>query len=186
MRTWKAVLALSLCLALLVSCGPSVTLISTPAKDMNLNANEVGAGYSLSEEQGLEEFASSLDISNIDEISDANYRMFQDPNGGIVLSLVITLKQVATASDLKELTDGFEEGFTDSMEGVTLTEFKAPAVGEEASVRGAAFPDLGMSMYFMGFRKTNVIGVLAVVGTDEFASEAIIGGLGQALAAKVK
>jgi hypothetical protein len=186
MRVWKVVLALVLCLSLVAACGPSVTLISTPAKDMNLDAEQVGSGYTLSEEQGLEEFASSMDISNVDEISDANYRMFQNDAGGIVLSLVITLKQVATESDLKELTDGFEEGFTDSMEGVTLEEYTAPAIGEEASVRGATFPDLGMSMYFMGFRKTNVIGVLAVVGLEGFASESIIGDLGQKLAAMVK
>jgi hypothetical protein len=43
-----------------------------------------------------------------------------------------------------------------------------------------------MAMYFMGFRKTNVIGVLAVVGTDEFASESIIGDLGQKMAGKIK
>lgn len=187
MRALKVTLALVLCLTLLVACGPAATtLISTPAKDMNLTADQVGAGYTLSEEQGLDEFASSLDIGNIDEVSDANYRMFQDETGGVVLSLVITLKQTATASDLKELTDGFEEGFTESMTGLTLEEFTAPAVGDEASVRGATFPDLGMAMYFMGFRKTNLIGVLAVVGTEEYASESVIGGLGQKLAAKIK
>jgi hypothetical protein len=186
MRAWKMVLALALCLALLSACGPSATLIATPAKDMNLTADQAGEGYALSEEQGLEEFASSMNITNVDEISDASYRMFQNESGGIVLSLVITLKQVATPADLKELTDGFEEGFTGSMEGVTLEEFKAPTIGEEASVRGATFPDLGMSMYFMGFRKTNVIGVLAVVGVEGFASESIINDLGQKLAGKIK
>jgi len=186
MRASKVVLALVLCLSLLVACGPSATLITTPAEDMNLSAEQVGAGYSMSEEQGLEEFASSLDISDIDDISDANYRMFENEAGGIVLSLVISLKQVATKDDLNELTEGFEEGFTESMGDVALEEFDAPAVGDEASVRGIAFPDLGMSMYFMGFRKTNVIGVLAVVGTNEFASESIIGELGQTLAGKIK
>jgi hypothetical protein len=186
MRAWKVVLALVLCLSFLVACGPSATLITTPAKDMNLSADQVGAGYVLSEEQGLEEFASSLDISDIDDISDANYRMFENDAGGIVLSLVITLKQLATKDDLKELTEGFEEGFTESMGDVALEEFTAPAVGDEATVRGITFPDMGMAMYFMGFRKTNVIGVLAVVGTDEFASESIIGDLGQKMAGKIK
>jgi hypothetical protein len=187
MRTWRTVLVLVLCFALLTACGSS-SLITTAAKDMNLTADQVGSGYTLSQDQGLDEFASTMSITDIEEVSDASYRMFQNDAGGIVLSLVITLKKTATKDDLQELTGGFEEGFTESMTGVTLEELKAPAVGDEASVRGATV-DLGgmsMSIFFLGFRKANVIGVLAVVGTADFASEAIIGDLGQKLAGKIK
>jgi hypothetical protein len=185
-RAWKTVLVLALCLALLASCGPSVKLITTPAKDMNLKAEQIGTGYTQSEEQGLEQFASSLSITDTKDVSDANYRMFQDQSGDVALSLVITLNKQATAADLKDLTSGFEEGFTKSISGTTLTQYTAPAVGDEATVRGTTFPDLGMSIYFMGFRKVNVIGVLAVVGTGDTANEKVIGDLGQKLAGQIK
>ena len=186
MRTWKMFAVLALCLLMLASCGPKSTLITTPAKDMNLKAEQVGTGYALSEEQGLEEFASSLDITNMEDATDASYRMFQNESGGVVLSLVITLKKTATADDLKQLAGGFEEGFTGSMPGTTLEAYNPPSIGDEATGSKAEFPDLGMSMYFLSFRKANVIGVLAVVGTTDFASEAIINGLGQTLGGQIK
>jgi hypothetical protein len=188
MRAWKLVCALVLFLTVVAACGPSVALITTPAKDMNLKADQVGTGYSMSEEQGLEEFTASLDISDVDEASDASYRLFVNPDGGAVMSLVVTLKQVATRSDLEALWGGFEKEFIESE--ITLEEYKASAIGDEATGRRATIPDPdsggNRSLYFMGFRETNVVGVLLVVGTADLASEEIINSLGQTLAGQIK
>jgi len=45
--------------------------------------------------------------------------------------------------------------------------------------------DLGLSMYFMGFRKMNVVGVLAVIGRGDFATVELTTQMGQKMAAKM-
>lgn len=186
MRVWKILgFVLILSMVVLSGCGPQATLIRKPAAEMNLTVENLGSGYSLSQEQGLEELKTSWSLPNDPDLNDANYRLFETENG-VVLAVVITMKKPATADTLKDLTGGFEEGFSTQLPGTTLNEVRTAAIGEESIMRGADLSELGLGMYFLGFRQVNVVGVLAVIGKADFATVDLTTQLGQKMAAKMK
>lgn len=176
---------LILSMVVLSGCGPQPNLIQKSAADMNLTQQDLGSGYGLSQEQGLDELKTSWNLPNDPDLKDANYRLFESENG-VVLAVVITLKKPATTDTLKDLTGGFEEGFSTQLPGSALKEIQTARVGDESMTRGMDMADLGLSMYFLGFRKNNVVGVLAVIGKVDFATVELITQTGQKMAAKMQ
>jgi hypothetical protein len=186
MRVLRTTLMLALCLTLVAACGAQVKLIETAAKDMNLSAAEVGEGVTMSTDEGLEGLKTSMNLPDDQDIKDASFRMFETSQTGIVLAVIISMNKPADSGALTDLTGGFEKGLAEQMPGVQLKTYNAPKVGDEATVSGVDLPDLGVSMYFLGFRKVNVIGVIGVLGTADFATEAKLAELGQKMDAKIK
>jgi len=184
MRVWKALLVLVLFLTLLAACGPQAELIEKPAEDMNLTAADLGAGYSLVDEQGIDALKVSMDLPEDEELNDANYRMFETDTG-IVLAVVLTLNREVKPEELDELTGGFERGVASELPGTVLEPLGTPSIGDQASMTGAEFADLGAAMYFLGFRKSNVVGVVAVVGLTDMATQELTTQLGQKMAGKI-
>ncbi len=185
MRFWKTGMLLALCLFVILSCGPSGGMIETPAKDMNLTEAEVGSGYSVSEDQGLEALKADWDLPDDKELKDASFRMFES-EAGIVLAVVVTMNKEATSDDLEGLTEGFETGFSGELPGVELKQGSAPSVGDEAVLTSAELAEFGIGMYFIGFRKVNVVGIVALVGMGGTATEDQAVALAQKMAGKIK
>ncbi len=186
MRAVRTTLLLVLCLTLVAACGPQAALIETPAKDMNLATEDVGAGGTMTTDEGLEGLKSSMSLPEDKDLKDASFRMFATAENGLVLAVVLTLNKMADSGTLNDLSSGFEKGFTEQMAGVQLQKFTAPQVGDEATVSGVSLPDQGAAVYVLGFRKVNVVGVVVVVGPPDFATEARLAELGQKMSSKIK
>lgn len=187
MRNWKKALALVWVILVIASCGSSASLIQTPAKDINLSEADLGSGFTLTTDQGLEEVKASMDLPEDKDIKDASFRMFEDAEtAGVVLAMVITLNKTADSAMLGDLSDGLEEGFASELPGVELQELDPPSLGDEATITAADLGDIGFSLYFVGFRKDNVVGIIGLVGMSDFATEGKAVELGRQMLGKVK
>lgn len=187
MRNWKKALALVWIILIVASCGSSASLIETPAKDINLSESDLGSGFTMNTDQGLDEIKVSMELPEDKDVKDASFRMFEDANtAGVVLAMVITLNRNADSSMLGDLTDGLEEGFASELPGIELQELDPPSLGDEATITAADLSDIGFSLYFVGFRKDNVVGIIGLVGMADFATEEKAVELGQQMLGKVK
>ncbi len=185
MRARQILLTLVLGLSLLLSCGGQA-LITTPARDLNLAAVDLGSGYTMAADEGLETFMQEMNVEQLGEIRSASYRTFQGESGDVVLSMVLVLQSAATEDNLHELTTGFARGLSDSLGGVALGEPEPPALGEEAVMRHVEVAEKGVSLSFLGFRRANVIGVIAVKGPAGAATPALATEFGRELLAKCR
>ncbi len=189
MRAWRMAIVLVLCLVIVVSCGPAPAaqsqLIETAAQVMNLTEADLGSAYALQTEEGLDGLKSDWDLPNDKDLKDASFRMFESENG-MLMAVVVTLNKPATGEELQGLTSGFEEGFSQELPGVELKQMEAPSVGDQATLTGAEIEDLGVGLYFLGFRKANVVGIIALVGLGGTASESDAVALAQKMQAKIK
>jgi hypothetical protein len=177
---------------LLAACGGG-DLVETASADLNLSAADLGGGYSLSDEQGYDEVTAGMDAAEADDATDASLRMFSTPDGmGIVMGIVINFTSVSTAkTNMRDVLDGFEEGLTEGISGVTVEELDAPNLGEDAVLSKATITDdslggMTFNVYLVGFRHLNVISVAAVFGLEDFATEDLVMELGEKLEAKLK
>lgn len=194
MRIWKTLGSmLVLGMLVLAGCGPQAAVVQTPAKDLNLTPGDLAAltaprieGAQLSQEQDLEQLKTSWGLPNDQELSDANYRLFEHENL-ILMAIVITMKQPATSASLSDLTSGFAEGYSASVPEGTLQEVSmAKTIGDESTMHKAVLSQADVAVYFLGFRLRNVIGVLAAVGQPDFATPELVTQLGTTMAGKIK
>lgn len=161
-------------------------LITAPAGDLNLTAEDLGGGYTMAADEGLETFMQEMNVADIANVVGASYRTFEGESEVVVLSMAIVLKHAATADNLRELAAGFSGGLSDSLGGVTLAEREPPALGEEAVVRYVEVAEKGASLAFLCFRRANVIGVIVVRGEEGTATPNLAVEFGQKLLAKLK
>ncbi len=188
MRSWKIVAAVLLCLVLLANCGgPAAKVIETPVTDMNLAAEEIGEGYTLSSEQGKEQFTATMTGDELKEFKDGNIRLFMTADNNIAMTGVASMNTVEGAkAEMRGMLSGFEESFTSSMSTVTFNEMDAPNIGEEAVMMKGVESTLGFNLYLLAFRKANVIGIVFTMAADDAAAQALTNDLAAKLDAKIK
>ena len=129
---------------------------------------------------------SDLDLPHV---QDANMRMFgAEGITGMVMGYVFNTKTVASAEQemaTGDATSSFEEGLQKQMPGMTLETVQPPDVGDEAVMIGGSYPELGLNVYMLTFRRANVIVMLVAVGPEEFASEGTVADYAQKVEARI-
>lgn len=189
MRKLSLVLLFVLALPLLACGGEGGgTLIETAAADMNLTAADLGSGYTLEEEEGLEQVVAEMDPDEADDAKDANLRMFSTPDGmGMVMSVVVNFKTVSAAeANMRGVMEGFEEGFNQEMPGTEFVELDDPNIGDDSVLIEAEMEGLGFTIYMLSFRQNNIMGLLAVFGMADQVSADDVTGMGQTMQGKIK
>jgi hypothetical protein len=174
-----------ICLALTAAaCGAREPTIDTPMAEVNLTAADLGAGWSLTEEQLKDQLAATLDAG---DLVDANMRIF-GAESAVLVSQLASVKSVASAK--ATMAEDFVKAFKDGMEAqlpnITLEETDAPDVGEEPVMLAATIGDLDMKAYVLAFRKANVIVTLFAMAPADVVTAEVLIGYGQALEAKIQ
>ncbi|HID88476.1 MAG TPA: hypothetical protein EYH27_02500 [Anaerolineales bacterium] len=171
-------------LVLTAGCGGKEPIIETAAADMNLTAEEMGAGWTLMAEQGLEEMPTIREFPNV---QDANSRMFgNEESAGMLISMVLTTGSVASArqemqgKSFQDMMGGMEEDL-----GIAMADLTPPDVGDEALLMGGTEEELSLNVYVCAFRKANVIAVFALIGPTDAVDEGTVAQYAQALEAKM-
>lgn len=188
MRVQKLGGLLLVLVLLLAACGPSAELIETPAADMNLTAEEMGSDYTLMDDQGTDAVTADMDPDEAEDARSASLRTYGPPNGtGLVMSMVVNFDSVSAAkANMRGALEGFEEGFKQSLPDATFAEVDAPDIGEDAVMTLSSLEELGFNVYMLAFRENNVMGVIAIASTEDFATEEQTVDLAKKLAIKVK
>jgi len=184
-RTLLFVNVALVCLALVAAaCGAAEPTIDTPTAEMNLTAADLGAGWSVTEEQLRDQLADTLGAS---DLVDANMRIFRGDQA-VLVSQLASVKSVASAKATMagDFVEAFKNGMEAQLPGVTLVEVDAPDVGEEPVMLAATIGNLGMEAYVLAFRKANVVATLFVMGPGDVATAEMLTGYGQVLEAKIQ
>ena len=172
-------LAISLatvCLVLsMIACGngESATeepVIETSAGEINFSAADLGSDWSLMSDQGLDDMPDMKQP----HIRDANMRMFGAAAiSGMAMSIVFTTDTIVSAE--KEMEGGTVQSFADDIQeqvpGAALETLEPPDIGDEATMVGGGHPDLGLNIYFVAFRKANVIVLFSLIGSADSVTE---------------
>lgn len=174
------------CLLLsITACGSGEPTIETPAAEMNLTVADLGPEWSLQQEQGKDELATTLQAG---DLVDADMRIFAAAaNQTMLVSQLISVKSVVSAKTTMagEFVQAFTTGMQSLLPGVTLEELASPNVGEESVLMGGNVPDLDFNVYILAFRKTNVIATLFLMGPAESATEESVADYARKVEAKL-
>ena len=189
MKYSRSILSLIVICLLLwaTACGSAEPVIETPAGEMNLTAADLGPGWSLVGEQGLDDMDDMQDMDQA-HIQDANMRMFgADSITGFAMSIVFSTKTVVSAEG--EMKGATVQSFVDSIQGqvpgATLETLEPPDVGDEAALVGGTHPELGLNIYLVIFRKANVITMFSLIGSADSVTEETVADYAQKLEAKI-
>lgn len=186
-HTRLVVSLVAVCVLLSVGgCGPKEEIIETAAGEMNFSTAELGSGWQMVEETGLEAMPEMEDMSHV---RDANMRMFT-PEGelGMVMSYVFSTKSVAAAEKEMasgEVIPGFVDGIKSELPEVSIATLDPPDIGDEAVMVGGDHPDLDINIYMVCFRKANVIDMFAVLGSQDSVTQDSAVGYARKLEAKI-
>ena len=184
-RTYLSVNVTLICLTLVtVACGAQEPTIDTPVREINLTTADLGAGWSVREEQLKEQLADTLGAS---DLVDANMRIFEGEEA-ILVSQLASVKTVASAKTTMagDFVQAFKNGMEAELPGVTFSDAETPDVGEEPVMLAATIGDLGFEAYVLAFRKANVIVTLFVMGSEDIVTAEMLTGYGRKLEAKIQ
>jgi hypothetical protein len=176
------------CLALLaMACGPSEPTIEKPAAEMNLTVEDMGEGFSLEEELGLEEVLAQVQLEEAGGINDANQRTFVSSDTTAWATTFVYASASAAQGGMTEYAKNLETALQEGDEGLLLEDRSsdAPAVGDDAIMFRAVKLVEGNQIYLFGFRKINVFSVLVVSGSPERVDEDWIRGFGLKIANRI-
>jgi hypothetical protein len=185
MRRVRLVLGLmALCLLLaLAGCGTE-ELIETSAVAMNLEASDLGSGWS---QMGGDMGVADMPAADVPYVEEFNMRMFgRELSMEMVITMVFRIQDVDSAR--QEMASGAVEQIASDLEtqvpGATMMRMDPPDVGDEETMVGGTHSDIGLNLYVIAFRKANVIGMLMVMGDASSIDEAVAAGLAEAMEAK--
>jgi hypothetical protein len=167
------------------ACGSSEPIIETPAGEINLSADELGSEWSLSLDQGLDDMPDMQQS----HILDANMRMFgTEGTMGMVMSIILSTKTVSSAEqEMKGATvQSFIDDIQEQVPGASLETLDPPDIGDEAAMVGGGHPDLGINIYLVTFRKSNIIVLFTLIGSSESTTEETALGYARQLEAKIQ
>lgn len=184
-RTHLSVNVTLICLTLLTfACGAQEPTIDTPVSEVNLTAADLGAGWSVREEQLKEQLADTLGTG---DLVDANMRVF-DGEEAVLVSQLASVKTVASAKATMagDYFQAFKNGMEAELPGVTFNDTETPDVGEEPIMLAATIGDLGFEAYVLAFRKANVIATLFVMGSEDVVTAGMLTEYGRKLVAKIQ
>ena len=185
-RTRLILSLMTVCLLLSsIGCGSGGSAIETPAGEMNFSAADLGSDWSLQLDQSLDEIQG---VSEEKAALDASLRTFATQDGRTLASQVLTVKTVTGAKN--SMAEGFAEPTIAQLKaqlpGVGFEELTSPSIGEEAVLVGGTVSELGLNVYVLTFRKSNVIAMIFLLGPEAFASEASTADYGRKLEAKIQ
>lgn len=175
-RPFTISIALALLTMLLVSCGSGAQpLIQKDAADLNFAAEELGSSFVLVNEASKDQILEGMELTEEEmaAIEDANLRALgSEETQVMVTSLIFRLKDSASAATALEknwdtITKGFKEQFPDR----ELSELAPPKLGDKVMVVKASFPEKGFHVYVAGIRKVNVVGIMSLIGSEEYLPE---------------
>jgi len=190
MKRYRLIVGLlAACLLLSVAaCGPKESLIETPARDMNLTASDLGEGWKLEAEQGLEELGPEVKKF----FKDGNLRSFSLEGKGMVVAQVVSASSVPSAlkagkelEPMKKFMDGLKESWPEA----TVELVEAPDIGQEPSLGKMSIPSEGgitVNAWVLLFRKANVYGLVSLIGMEDFATRERLIEYGRKLEAKIQ
>jgi hypothetical protein len=182
MLSWTVV-----CLLLSVmGCGPNEPIIEMPAADMNFSAADLGPGWSLDAEQGLDELMEEAPT----HVLDASMRAFTSVElMGSIVSMLFRTKSVASAQ--REMNGAFVEEIQAGLQGMAadsaFEEKASPSIGDEAMTIGgkATLSGIEVNGYVLTFRRANVIAMVFLLAPGEFATEENVATYARRLEAKI-
>jgi len=155
------------------ACGGSAELIvEKAAGDINFSAGDLGPGWSLQSDQGLE----ALQGFDQAHVTDANMRMFAADEGiGLVVAVVLTTNSVSSAE--KEMKGDAVQNMGKDLEaqlaGVALESSQPSGLGDEAVMVAGTHEELGVNVYMVTFREANVIALFSLIGPTDKVDEAL-------------
>jgi hypothetical protein len=178
----------SLLLPVACGSGESATkepVIETAASEMNLSAADLGAGWSLQLEQSLDELPA---LKEEKAATDASLRTFVSAGGEVIASQTLTTKSATAAKNTMEagMAEATINELKEQLPGLDFEEIEAPAVGDEAVLVWGDVSDLGLNVYVLSFRKSNVLALLFLLGPEEQFTEATVMDYAQKLEAKIR
>jgi hypothetical protein len=167
------------------ACGSSEPIIETPAKELNLSADDLGSGWSLTQDVGLD----GMPEMQQSHILDANMRMFGvEETMGMAMSIILSTKTVSSAE--QEMKGATVQSFIDDIQsqvpGASLETLDPPDIGDEAAMVGGGHPDMGLNIYLVTFRKTNIIVLFTLIGSSESTTEESALGYARQMEAKIQ
>ncbi|HDN79270.1 MAG TPA: hypothetical protein ENG33_02235 [Chloroflexi bacterium] len=190
MKYYRLILGLvAICLLLsMAACGPKEPIIETPAKEMNLSAEDLGSGWKLDAEQNYDEMGAEVKKY----FKDGNFRSFSLEEKGMALSQVVCAstvslvqKAVKEADPMKMFMDGLKQDWPEA----TTEIVEAPDIGEEPSLGKLSLSMEGgitLNAWVLIFRKANVLALVSLIGAEDFATKELITEYGRKLEAKIQ
>ena len=175
MQNTRLILSLTMVLLLLagVACGPKDVTIQTPADQINFSAADLGPAWSLMQESGLDE----MPAMEQPHVQDANMRMFSAESiTGMVISIVLNINTVDAARQemSSDTVENFGQDFKAQFPDMTMERLPPPQVGDEAVLVRGNLSDLGINVYMMTFRKSNVIVMFNLIAAEDVATEELV------------
>jgi hypothetical protein len=177
-----------ICVAVLVvGCGPSEPAIEKPAAEMNLTLEDVGEGFTLEEEFGLEEALTRVQLEEASGINDANLRVFASSDAKVLATTLQFASANAAQSGMNEFAKNLEAALQEAEQGLVLEDrsAEAPAVGDDAIMFRADTLIDGNQIYLFGFRKVNVVSVLVASGSTDLVDDEWVRGFGLKMAGRI-
>jgi hypothetical protein len=187
-KAMRSRVVLSVCSAFLVvaSCRffEKDRIVEASAAAMNLAVGDLGEGFAMTSEEGKSNIP-GITREEAELLKDASMRYFESGDR-LVVGAMIAFKDLTTPSAvLPELLDGFKEGFVKEIPGTPFDKLNPPAIGESAVLTGARVADGSVAVYALAFRKTNLVGLVAVAGPSDWATETVVGNLARKLESRV-
>ena len=187
----RSSLTLGLIIAWLVlsvaACGGQATeeLIQTAAAEMNFTAADLGSEWELMKEMRLDEIPM---LKDVEHVQDANMRMFSATEiTGLMTSFVFSTKTAASA--VSEMAGDTVRNTAKDLEaqvaGLTMETLDPPDIGDEATMSGGSVPNIGVNIYVLTFRRTNVVAMFSLIASTEVATEELVLNYARKLEAKM-
>ena len=194
------VLCLLFCFVLaLVACGPQEPVVEAKAAEINVDAADLGAGYTRIEENDLAAILERENVSPEDKgaLTDANRRVFTSAAVVTATETVtgtppLTRTQIVITVMVYNAGSAAQTGFNETRDAakavlaqnVALVAVNAATIGDQSELWTAEVPDRQATVYLFLGRRLNVTVFVMATGTPEL-TQAWVLGLGQTLINRV-
>lgn len=167
---------------LLASCGAREALIDASAAAMNLTTEDLGRPAAMQERPREEILLLVQQPPEETRLArDANMRTFTFSETEVVAVVLVTTSSAEARATLRDARSNFESGLRDALgQGATIAveELTVPQLGDETFFARVQIPGKGPG-YILGFRKSNVAGLIIAHGPAGTLDEDWLRGLGQ-------
>jgi len=187
-------LGLLFLVVLLAGCGAKEPTIKAPAAEMNLTGDSLGKPATTAVENGREEVLQLVYQEPADTrlATDASMRTFTFSNTQLIAAVLVLDSSATAKGALRDARENFEKGLEDGLESdagqnvdLTMQDLNPAQAGEEGFFVGTDLPAEKGKVYFLSFRKNNVLVLLVGHGPAAELEEGWVRDLAQKMAGRL-
>jgi len=187
-QRWVGLLFLAL---LLAGCGSKEPTIKVSAAEVNLTGEDMGKPATVAENTLQEVLALVYQDKDDKTLArDASMRTFTVSNTQVIVAVMVFDSSAWARGALRDARENLEKGLEDGLRTATQTfdltmqDLTVPPVGEEGVFVTTDLPAEKGKVYFLGFCKNNVLGLLIGMGPAAQLDEAWMRDLAQKMSAR--